>query len=122
MTLDVDEAGYRKFVEAMKEFHIDTYDQWNIFFNTCGSGLLRGNKRARIRYIIPEKSEPKYTICVKSCDIGDQIEGGVARRREIEEVITKEQIDLILHNPAAYFKLAPESIKNELTDFRNDPF
>ena len=122
VTLDLDEHGYRKFQEAMKGDFIDDYDQWNIFFNTEDSTLLSAKKRARIRYIEPQIAAPKYTICVKTAEINDKIDGGVAVRREIEEEISKETIDAILHNPADYYKLAPQTIKNELTEFSDKTF
>ena len=122
VTIDLDEEGYRKFQKGMEKNFIDDYDQWNIFFNAKDSCFLEKGKRARIRYIIPKIAQPKYTICVKAMGIQDAIEGGIARRREIEEEMTKEQIDAILHNPQDYYKLAPQALKDELKEFADKPF
>ena len=122
MTIDVDEAGYRKFQEAMKGEFIDDYDQWNVFFNTEDASLLKNGKRARVRYIVPQVGKPKYTICVKTAETSDRIDGGVARRREIEEDVEKETLDAIMRCPADYYRLAPAKIKAELEEFKDKKF
>lgn len=121
VTIDLDKDGYEKFCAAMDPFLIDIYDQWNIFFDTVDHSLLKSYKRCRIRSIIAQNSENKYTICSKMGK-SDSIHGSIAKRKEVEASISKEQFDSIVSHPEDYYKLAPVKLQNELSEFKDIPF
>lgn len=121
VTIDLDKEGYEKFCSAMKPFLIDIYDQWNILFDTVDHSLLKSYKRCRIRSIDAQNSDNQYTICSKMGK-SDSINGAIARRREVETNISKEQFDNIVHHPENYYRLAPVEIQNELSEFKDIDF
>lgn len=121
VTLDLDKEGYELFCTEMNSFLIDIYDQWNIFFDTVDHSLLKSNKRCRVRSIDAQNSENKYTICSKTSK-SDAIDGAIARRREVENNISKELFDNIVQHPEDYCKLAPNEIQEELLEFKDISF
>ena len=119
VTIDVEEADYFRFIEAMKPYFVDDFDQWNVFFDTKDLSLLPASYRARIRYIKPKIAREQIFICVKS---GEKMSGGIAQRREIETEISKELADSIIQHPENFYRCAPQIIQEELTSFSSKDF
>lgn len=121
VTIDLNKEGYETFCAAMNSSLIDIYDQWNVFFDTVDHSLIKSNKRCRVRSIDAQNSENQYTICSKSGK-SDVIDGAIARRREVENNISKESFEDIIQHPEDYYKLAPPDIQKELSEFKDIKF
>lgn len=103
--LAVNEDGYRKVVEHLKDSLHDELDQWNVFFNAKSESQVPATIRLR-----NEKSKlegSKWFFTVKERGVYKE---GVMARPETECAIPESDADTLLQHPEKLLKVVPNVI------------